>query len=56
MSKEELIKALEFVNEERERLQDIIDKAIEYINHAKNLKPYVDGNYLLNILRGEDNE
>ena len=62
MTKEELEKSLDFVCEERERLQDRIDKAIEYIEKQYELikdsderwQPVLDNKKLLNILRGKE--
>ncbi len=65
MTEEELRKSLEFVCEERIKLQEqvkelqqIIDKAIEYIEkdyYTIDIGDEVKDD-LLNILRGEDNE
>ena len=64
MKKEELEKKYAIMKENAETLAKIIDKAIEYINHAQNygtmaqvmphLKPYVNGNDLLDILKGSE--
>lgn len=72
MTKEELRKSLDFVCEERERLQVRIDKAIEYIKrHSRQEEMWFDNKKgelhqdiiiicktddLLNILEGKEND
>ena len=61
----EILQIMSDIEKENKELQERINKAIEYINHAQNygtmaqvmphLKPYVNGDDLLNI-QGEDKE
>ena len=62
----EIICYIKDLNRENELLNNIINKAIEYINEYKDGKPtiingyeeieYIESDIILNILRGEDNE
>ena len=57
----DILEPLNKIDKEIERLNNIINKAIEYIGlNEEDLKLYdiydVNGIELLNILRGEDNE